>query len=276
MFKLLLIQSAVVFLLAYLPAYSQTRAQIACDKPDAKATVPVFVQPGQPWILENLPCGREVLLLRTEGGWSQIRFSPGDRVGWIPSVFLWSQQGPPPATAAPPGPGMPAPGVPPPPMPPQRAERSFPFLEVFGGYSFLRAGFKYGDNVPAGWDVSMAANITKAIGFVGEFSGHYKSYGALSYSGHSFMGGVQFSSRGRSVKPFAHALVGGARISERFFGVSTGHITPLAMALGGGVDVNAGRWIAVRAFQLDYIPLYSSGDWEHSARLSAGVVFKVQ
>ena len=51
--------------------------------------------------------------------------------------------------------------------------------------------------------------------------------------------------------------------------------TGFAMAFGGGLDVNAGKRVAIRIFQLDYLPSRLAGVWsKKDFRASAGVVFK--
>ena len=44
---------------------------------------------------------------------------------------------------------------------------------------------------------------------------------------------------------------------------------------GGGVDINAGKKVAVRLAQFDYIPTRFSGFWFHNFRYEAGIVFMV-
>jgi hypothetical protein len=57
------------------------------------------------------------------------------------------------------------------------AQEAAPKVEIFGGYSFLRVGLGNGlDSVTGhGFNLSVAGNITKNFGIVGEFSRYSKS-----------------------------------------------------------------------------------------------------
>jgi hypothetical protein len=46
------------------------------------------------------------------------------------------------------------------------------------------------------------------------------------------------------------------------------------MALGGGLDIRAGKHIDVRAGQVDYLPVFFSHKREDGLRFSAGVKIK--
>lgn len=46
------------------------------------------------------------------------------------------------------------------------------------------------------------------------------------------------------------------------------------MAFGGGLDVNAGERIDVRAFQIDYLPTFIDGKRQDNIRASAGIKIK--
>ena len=47
-----------------------------------------------------------------------------------------------------------------------------------------------------------------------------------------------------------------------------------AMALGGGLDIRAGKHIDIRAAQVDYLPVFFSHKREDGLRFSAGVKIK--
>lgn len=104
--------------------------------------------------------------------------------------------------------------------------------------------------------------------------------------------------RGQRIEPFAHALFGAA--ARHFRSPAAEDIVPLdtvgvdwgfAMAFGGGVDVEATRWLAVRAFQFDYIAsklnrvrpedtpvenvFAAPGDWQNNRRIGFGIVFRL-
>jgi hypothetical protein len=74
--------------------------------------------------------------------------------------------------------------------------------------------------------------------------------------------------------PFAHFLAGGFRDSISGGGLSASD-NGLAMMLGGGLDVRAGRRIAVRAIQFDWLGLHSNGSSDNNnMRVSTGLLFR--
>jgi hypothetical protein len=50
--------------------------------------------------------------------------------------------------------------------------------------------------------------------------------------------------------------------------------TSFAMALGGGLDLRAGKRIAVRLIQVDYTPTFFGSGRQDNFRISAGIVFR--
>lgn len=125
-----------------------------------------------------------------------------------------------------------------------------------------------------GFDASVTYNVGRRVGLKGDVTGHYKSetfFDAPETNDtrerlHQFLFGVQFkeNSRGARVKPFAHALAGAARYSDRnhefaagFDAVIRDELTSFALKLGGGLDVRAGRHLDVRVFEFDYNPVFA-------------------
>jgi opacity protein-like surface antigen len=136
--------------------------------------------------------------------------------------------------------------------------QDFPRAEVFGGYQFTHLNPQIN---ASGWNVSATGNVNKWFGVTADFSGAYKSGERL----HTYMVGPTFSVRTERITPFAHALFGGA----------TGGGSAFAMAVGGGVDLNASRHLAVRLIQADWLLLRSEGFTnKQNARVSAGIVFR--
>ena len=179
---------------------------------------------------------------------------------------------------------------------PAKAQDEYPTVEIFGGYSYLNvdvgADFE-GDDFDIndresfhGFGVSVAGNVSKSFGIVGDFS--YNRKGIDDIAGFDananitlFLFGPRFTARGDNVDGFVHALIGGARqrISVDVPGDNVNvSETDLALGFGGGVDVKVGSNVAVRLFQLDYIPVRSedpfSGDkrWTHNFRFQIGAV----
>ncbi len=166
-----------------------------------------------------------------------------------------------------------------------------PRVEVFTGYSYLRASDSRSQRVNQnGWDLSVAANFSRSFSLVADISNHYGTTTPGGYNpetgvlnpigtggkGLSFLFGPQVSYREiPNVKPFGHMLFGGMRASKLVFSsTSSGGVgggfgiisdpscpsyfcvepaTSFAMAFGGGLDVKATDRIWIRAFQADYV-----------------------
>lgn len=151
------------------------------------------------------------------------------------------------------------------------AAQDTPAAEFFGGYSYARVDASPASDLNLhGWNASIAGNVNRWLGFVGDFSGHYGSPSGVDVSDHTFMFGPRVTARSEKATPFFHALFGGARASG--LGVSE---TSFAMALGGGIDVNAGQHVAIRVIQADYLMTRFASDTQSNMRLSFGVVFKI-
>ena len=167
-----------------------------------------------------------------------------------------------------------------------------PRVEVFSGYSYLRA-----DDNNAGLDrdlngFNVSGNITvlgKWLGIKADVSGHYgQILGAAAIPDTDqrqflFLFGPQFSLRkSGKIRPFAHTLAGFTRTTLKNDAIS-GDITDtgFAFAVGGGVDVKAlSNKLSVRLFQADYV-LTKFGDSSSSGsninnnvRISTGVVLR--
>jgi hypothetical protein len=181
---------------------------------------------------------------------------------------------------------------------PAKAQDEYPTVEIFGGYSYLSVdvGADFDDddfdiNNREGFHgvgVSVAGNVSKSFGIVGDFSYNRKSIADIvGFSANAnvtlFLFGPRFTARGDKVDGFVHALIGGARqrISVDLPGENINvSDTNLALGFGGGVDVKAGDMFAVRLFQIDYIPIRSedpfTGDkqWSHNFRFQIGAVVR--
>jgi opacity protein-like surface antigen len=133
--------------------------------------------------------------------------------------------------------------------------------EVFAGFSILSVEGAQG----LGWQASAKGNLNGSIGIVADVGGHYRFH----LSAYQYLFGPELTRRGRTAL-FAHALIGGARLEG--FDSSTNR---LALAFGGGVDLNATDRIAVRLFQLDWIPTRFEQSWQNrTGRIGFGLVFR--
>lgn len=184
--------------------------------------------------------------------------------------------------------------------------QEYPKAEVFGGYSYFRAD---GGGNLHGWNASVGGNLNSWFGLVADFSGHYDSTSSRTElrfppfpgfpeipgfppvsisvnsdtSVHTFLAGPRFSYRKKEkITPFAHALFGASRShtetevildngSRTFF---SGNNTSFAAALGGGLDIELSKNIALRVIQADYLLTRSFGFNANNARVSTGIVFR--
>jgi hypothetical protein len=149
-----------------------------------------------------------------------------------------------------------------------------PRVEIFGGYSYARVDTDFGHLNANGWTASVAGNLNKYFGIVGDVSGHYKTI-LVSASSYTFLAGPRVYGRNRFATTFGHALFGATHTSANFLGISLGGTTAFAAAFGGGVDVNVHRSVAVRAIQADYVLTRFFGSTQNNVRLSVGVVLRL-
>ncbi len=184
------------------------------------------------------------------------------------------------------------------------AAQEVPQVEIFGGYSLfhydkmdadslvLGAGappgsFSINQNLH-GWEGAVQFNVNKWFGAVADFSGHYGTpvdiTGVGSVTGHSynFLFGPQVNVRGGKAKGFVHVLFGGNNFAfndNPTLGITGGSDNAFAMAIGGGVDVNVTKMVAVRVGQFDYI--YTNHNLgldlghQNNFRFSAGLVLNL-
>lgn len=118
---------------------------------------------------------------------------------------------------------------------PAFAQDTVPAVDIGGGYSFLRDQ-DLEENFH-GWVASVAGNLNRWMGVVGEVGGNYRTENILvdvDFSVHSFMGGVRFSARqAGGVTPFGQILLGGVRGSVSALGESESS-TEFAIQPGAG------------------------------------------
>ena len=176
---------------------------------------------------------------------------------------------------------------------PAHAQGNYPIAEIFGGYSYLSfdTGAGFDDDIDDFFDnregfhgigFNAAFNLSKHFGIVGDISYHRKTedigIADLKTNKYYFLFGPRVYARGDNVTGFAHALVGGARTtltSDAFQG-NLDSRTDFALGFGGGVDVKLTDGIALRVFQVDYIPVRTDGEWFHDLRAQVGITFRLQ
>jgi hypothetical protein len=146
-----------------------------------------------------------------------------------------------------------------------------PAVEVFGGASVLRNGATAPSfSLYGGWQAEGTVNFNKYLGLTGDFGGQYRSISGNRVSQYEYLFGPSVAARGHGGTLFAHALVGANTLKA--VGTST---NGFAWGVGGGLDLNVGRNIAIRVIQADYLRTRLSNSWFNDARLGVGIVFKV-
>jgi hypothetical protein len=179
----------------------------------------------------------------------------------------------------------------------------YPGGEFFGGASFSNSDVS-GRSNSFGWQISAAGNLCGRMRLVGDFGGQSRRTNLVAdgqpvrVKTYQFLWGPQFTWRRPRTTFFTNTVLGVAAAHyvtssgdsahpENVLAVDYGFAT----ALGGGLDVNVGRQIAIRAFQADYIlthlrpdqPQFSPilqqvpsvGNWQNHFRLGFGLVVKV-
>jgi hypothetical protein len=145
-----------------------------------------------------------------------------------------------------------------------------PSVEVFGGASILRNGATAPSfSLYGGWQAEGSVNFNKYLGLTADFGGQYRSISGNRVSQYEYLFGPRVAARGHRGTVFAHALVG----ANTFKTLGTSR-NGFAWGLGGGLDLNAGRHIAIRVIQADYLRTRVSESWFNDARLGVGIVFK--
>ncbi|MGD1211696.1 MAG: outer membrane beta-barrel protein [Candidatus Acidiferrales bacterium] len=168
-----------------------------------------------------------------------------------------------------------------------------PKAEIFGGYSYVHMSDSGSANLNGG-SASASFNPNSWLGIVGDFGGYQGTKSGLDGSVLTYLFGPKIAFRKGRVTPFVQALFGGAHTSadpppqsgalvrpRRESAVAGGgqfaSSNTFAMAVGGGLDVNATDHIGVRLIQAEYLlTKFKDGirDRQDSVRLSAGIVFR--
>ena len=156
-------------------------------------------------------------------------------------------------------------------------DEEVPKAEVFGGYSWAGGDFH-------GWGASVTGNVNRWFGLTADFSGHYSDGepGVVRerQRAHVYLFGPRVSLRRKRTTAFAYALFGGIHFRDEVRAPALGFSGTFTdngfnMALGGGLDVNVTRRVAIRAFQLDYMRPTFFGEAHNRGRLAVGLVLRL-
>ena len=168
--------------------------------------------------------------------------------------------------------------------------------EFFAGYSYQSADINTLTIDPQrtaqnGVNIEYTRNLTRNLGITGDLSAHFHRDSVGTSGGGTFsrkrdqyflLGGLQYKVHNDSrLEPFVHTLFGVSLFRGFTSNISgSGNVftfddaTSFAMALGGGLDIRAGKRMAVRVFQADYSPTHFGSGWQQNIRLGFGIVFK--
>ena len=157
-------------------------------------------------------------------------------------------------------------------------------LELAGGYAYTHgesdSGLGFNLN---GGTVSLSYYFHDRLALVGDFGVYrFSNPGpGLTSTLYTYLGGPRVAlRRGRAenrIAPFAQVLFGGGRLNASAGGVDAGE-NSFAMAVGGGLNVSAGRRFSIRLVEANYLltrfnhPDGSSAT-QNNVRISAGIVF---
>lgn len=133
------------------------------------------------------------------------------------------------------------------------AHQGTPNIDLYGGYSYVFNTYNPSQNTYStsgmnGWDASLKFPILGAfLGIKGDVSGFYSRDNIPNFSPRSyfFLLGPQVGFHmGRSTL-FAHGMVGSAHVSSKALPNIKSDNT-FAVAVGGGLDIGIGRFLAWR------------------------------
>ena len=164
-------------------------------------------------------------------------------------------------------------------------------LEVFLGYSHLQmpGGFDLDDLYPTteaarlnGPDITITGNINRWLGADADFGFYSGQVNAkfvktsMVYAENtsvtSYLFGPRLFYRVNRFTPFFHFLFGGVALGHGPY-TGNGRATS-GVALGGGLDINILRHIAIRAIQADYVRSSFVPTVQNNLRLSSGAVLR--
>jgi hypothetical protein len=159
--------------------------------------------------------------------------------------------------------------------------QEYPRFEIVGGYQFI--------HVPDRWDASylhglsgqFEFNINRIVGIVSDFgfgiAGAQEQGTDFDEKFIAFMTGPRFGYRTDKFRVFGQAIFGEYR---NWLGAD--RETDIEMALGGGLDIDVNKRIAIRAVQIDWMRnhhkpefIFDIFNWTNNLRIISGIVFKL-
>jgi hypothetical protein len=171
---------------------------------------------------------------------------------------------------------------------PALAQPDYARAEFVGGYSYLHTDESVGNSLPKGWAAGVTGNLSKNFGVEASFSGHYQNNRGFQ---------ARAAARFDKLAPWVHALFGNSLIraharSNTALGPADRRAadTHFAWAIGGGLDLDVKKDLAIRIMQADYVRNSSvrflvsgvggtfiqiNATDSNNVRLSFGIVFRL-
>jgi hypothetical protein len=154
----------------------------------------------------------------------------------------------------------------------QAASEARNWAEAFGGYSLLNGDLFHGGS---GWEFSLTKNLMVDrgkpwLGIQGDFGAHHQSNGLAQRNEHSFLFGPQFEHSFERMTITGRVLAGLSRTSGLLQQNNS-----FSYSVGGGADWNLTDFLALRVAQFDYQPIRLEANYQHNARISVGIVFRI-
>jgi hypothetical protein len=166
-------------------------------------------------------------------------------------------------------------------------------IELFGGYSFVRAPVRFTETVTAcptcpvtittqnlnlnGWEAGGAFKVFGPLALAADFGETSGSFHGANTHLQTYLVGPQLRFPG-PISPFAHFLVGAAHES---IGTGVGPLittgatqNAFATAIGGGLDLKVLPFISLRPIQFDYLLTHFNSETQNQPRISAGIVLR--
>ena len=149
---------------------------------------------------------------------------------------------------------------------PVLGQDTYPRWELPLAFSYNNSDFLLARENFGGFQTGFSVNFNKSVGLTIDWAGQA---GSNNVGTGQFLIGPRFTKRGEKTTGFGHVLIG--NVAK---GSSSSPETGLGLAVGGGLDVNTSDRVAIRVFQVDYIPNRFFGQWFNDIRVGVGVVFK--
>ena len=171
--------------------------------------------------------------------------------------------------------------------------QEFPRWEAFGGFSYANVDlgpqaslFNPSNRNYEGFDLDFSFNPSRYMRLVADVSFQFGKTSAtppppftkIHLQTTEALFGPQFTLRRHKATVFGNTLVG---VTNTLLQGQAGTLyedlisqNSLTLGLGGGLDVNWTRLVAIRAFQIQYLPTRRGGVWETTFTVMTGVVFR--